>query len=245
MLTTDQPCGPGAPNLGTSISRLALENPVPLLFAVSRPRLPLAIAVVAAALLTVLLGAAPAGAHAVLTATAPERGATVAEQVDRVRLEFSEPVGFAQVQVTGPADDRVEEGTPVESGAVVEQPLAPVLEQGTYRVAFRVTSDDGHPVEGEFEFTYEGPVATDGTDDPPPASTDEPPPEDAGDGIVEEDDPVDAPEELPTEEAAHVDLGLPVLGVAVLALIAFAGAALFISRRRGGSAASTDDPRGE
>ena len=210
-------------------------------------RLPALAAVLVAALATLLAGAAPAAAHAVLTATQPERGATVADSLDAVQLEFSEPVSFAQVQVTGPQDTRVDDGTPVEGGTAVEQALAPVLEQGVYQVAFRVTSDDGHPVEGTFEFTYEGPVGTGGQDDAPAGASDDPPLEDtAGDAdVVEEEEVVDAPGALANEDARDVDLGMPVLIIGLLALVAFTGAALIASRRRRGRGEESHGAEGQ
>lgn len=198
-------------------------------------------AAVCAAVLLVA-GAPPASAHAVLIATQPERGTTVTEQLDAVSLQFSEAVSFAQVQVTGPDGERVEEGTPDEQGEAVSQPLGPVLEQGTYRVAFRVTSDDGHPVEGQFEFAYAGPVGTGGTDDPPSATEETPLPDGAEDPEVAADERGVEDAGLEGEAARDVDLGAPVLIVALLVLVGLAGGAALAVRRRGGSAGGQESP---
>lgn len=193
-----------------------------------------AAALVVAILAAAVLGAVPASAHAVLTATTPERGATVTEQLDVVTLQFSEAVAFPQVQITGPGGERVEEGLPVEGGQSVEQALPPVLEHGTYAVAFRVTSDDGHPVEGEFEFSYEGPVGTGDLDDPPAGDRAQPGTEEGGGEVEEEEAAADLPSGAGIEDTRDVDLGGPVLVVALLALLGFAGAAVLAVRRRGG-----------
>lgn len=186
-----------------------------------RRRLLAAATLLAAALAAVLLAATPAGAHAVLTGTTPERGATVTERLDVVVLEFSEGVAFPQVQVTGPDGRRVEEGLPVERGEAVEQPLPAVLEEGVYTVAFRVTSDDGHPVEGEFEFVYAGPEADD-----------QPPPGAAGTGETgDEGDEAAAAGEAAAASDASVNG--TVLVVVLLALLGFAGVAVVAVRRRG------------
>lgn len=171
------------------------------------------VVLLALALCGLVLLAAPVAAHAVLTGTQPERGATVTEQLDMVVLEFNEPVAFAQVQVAGPDGTRVEEGTPVERGETVQQALSSLLEPGAYTVAFRATSDDGHPIEDTFEFAYEGPVATGA----------------AGDGGDVDAGAADAD----PEEAGDVDLGAPVLVLAVFVLVGFAAAALWAVRRRG------------
>lgn len=197
-----------------------------------------AAALVVAVLAAAVFGALPASAHAVLTATTPERGATVTEQLDVVTLQFSEAVAFAQVQITGPDGERVEEGLPVEGGQSVEQALPPALENGMYTVAFRVTSDDGHPVEGDFEFSYEGPVGTGDAEDPPPGDRGQPGTEEGVGEVEDEGDTVDLSSGVGIEDTRDVDLGGPVLVVALLALLGFAGAAVLAVRRRG----RRDDP---
>lgn len=177
-----------------------------------------ALVVLLAAVAGTVLGAAPAAAHAVLTATQPERGATVTEPLDAVVLEFNEGVVFPQVQVSAPDGERVEEGLPVEAGQSVEQPLRALPEGGTYTVVFRVSSDDGHPVEGEFEFVYEGPVGGEDEGDPP---GDADPPDQ--DGQPAQDAPA---------EQDGVSLGGPALGVAVAVLVGFAGVAVLAARGR-------------
>lgn len=174
----------------------------------------------AAVLAGTVLVAAPAAAHAVLTDTRPERGATVTEQLDAVVLEFNEGVVFPQVQVTGPDGGRVEEGLPVERGQSVEQPLLALAAQGTYRVVFRVTSDDGHPVEGAFEFTYQGPIGDADADDP------------LADAESPEQDGRPEADGQPEEDADAVSLGGPALVVALLVLLGFAGAAVLATRGR-------------
>lgn len=204
------------------------------------------IAVLAALLAAATLGVSPAAAHAVLTGTQPERGATVTDTLEGVTLQFSEPVAFPQVQVTGPDDERVEEGLPLEGGDSVVQPLAPLSEHGMYRVVFRVTSDDGHPIEGETGFVYAGPIMT-GQTGTPPGDRGEPV---TGENEGTEDDrevPADRGEDVAPEEAGHEagGVGTPVLVVALLAVLAFAGAALLAVRRRAGGSPPGGPPSGE
>lgn len=104
----------------------------------------------------VLAPATTASAHDQLTGTDPEDGATV-EAPDTVELTFSGAIGDlgAQVAVTDADGRSVVEGPPQVAGTVVEQDLAEDLAAGDYAVVWRVTSQDGHPISGEFFFSVE------------------------------------------------------------------------------------------
>jgi copper transport protein len=114
-----------------------------------------------AALLTlgaVLLTAAPASAHAMLTGTEPVGGTAVAKSPERVVLRFSEtvqiPLGSIRV-FASPSGKQVETaaaGRVDGQGSAVGVKL-PDLEDGTYIVTWRVTSADAHPIHGAFTFT--------------------------------------------------------------------------------------------
>lgn len=108
-----------------------------------------------AALVTSVVSAAPASAHAALVKITPDANAQLATAPTEVVLEFDEPVSatFATVLVTTAAGVTVARGTPAVLGAKVTQALSPDLVSGGYRIAFRVLSDDGHPVSGESSFT--------------------------------------------------------------------------------------------
>ncbi|MFW6773373.1 copper resistance CopC family protein [Nocardioides sp. CPCC 205120] len=118
----------------------------------------------AAALLVLapLALAAPAQAHASLVSSTPEDGATLDGAPTEVALQFSGEVRApAYVVVTGPAGDVVD-GDPVIDGDTVTQPLGDGIEGG-YTIAYRVVSEDGHPISGQL--TYQvgtgGPAAQD------------------------------------------------------------------------------------
>ena len=103
----------------------------------------------------VLLGAAPAArAHDVLVGTSPADASIVAVVPAQVTLTFSEPalaVGTVVV-VTGP-DGPVQTGKAALAEKTIAQRLQPGSPAGRYRVAWRATSADGHPVSGTFSFT--------------------------------------------------------------------------------------------
>lgn len=194
-----------------------------------------------AVLVAVVLLAVPAAAHATMTGTSPEDGASVTEQLDTVVLEFSEPVGFAQVQMTGPDGEPVEGGAPVEQGSIVELPLPPELEPGVYTVEFRVTSDDGHPIAERFAFAYEGPVAeSEGRegDESAEVAGSSPDSQEAGDPQPARD----AQEARSPQQARDGGPGGLVLVGALVALVGFAAAAVFAARREAVKETDADEP---
>jgi methionine-rich copper-binding protein CopC len=108
-----------------------------------------------AALVSSVISAGPASAHAVLVKITPRADAQLTTAPKEVVLEFDEPVSttFATVVVTTAAGVTVARGKPTVLGSKVTQALTLGLASGGYRVAFRVVSDDGHPISGKSTFT--------------------------------------------------------------------------------------------
>ena len=104
--------------------------------------------------LSSIITAVAADAHAALKSVTPADGDTVATAPRTVTLEFNEPIGtsFATVTVTGP-DGSAGTGRPKVDGTTVSQALASDLPAGRYTVRFRVVSEDGHPVSDTSTFT--------------------------------------------------------------------------------------------
>jgi copper resistance protein C len=104
--------------------------------------------------LSSLIMATAAEAHAELLSINPKDGAALTQGPTQVVLTFSEPVStsFATVIVTGPSGS-VSSGKASVRGAVVTQALQSQLPGGAYRIAYRVVSDDGHPVSDTSTFT--------------------------------------------------------------------------------------------
>ena len=119
----------------------------------ARHRLRALLAAPALAVGLVVAAAAPASAHDELVATVPADGASVPAPRDVV-LRFSEPLlpEFNQVVLTGPDGRDVAADVEVD-GATVTGRLPTDLVAGAYRVAWRASSGDGHPVSGRFGFT--------------------------------------------------------------------------------------------
>ncbi len=103
-----------------------------------------------------LLSCAPALAHARLVQEEPADGATLAESPDRVELRFSEPVDaeFSPLEVHDSEGERVDEDNaridPADARILIVD--LEELSEGSYTVEWRVTSIDGHVVEGRYEF---------------------------------------------------------------------------------------------
>ncbi|MCC3766815.1 copper resistance protein CopC [Streptomyces sp. UNOC14_S4] len=129
-------------------------------------RLPALLGMLLAALLCALgPGAAPASAHAALTATDPADGSVVKAAPQRVTLTFSEGVLLSadSVRVLDPHGGRVDEGRPAHAdgkSATAAVGLRPGLGDGTYTVAWQAVSADSHPVAGAFTFSIGAPSKT-------------------------------------------------------------------------------------
>ena len=111
--------------------------------------------------LSSIIGAVSADAHAALKSVTPGDGDTVTTAPEVVTLEFNEPIStsFATVTVTGPSGE-AGNGRPEVDGTTVTQRLDADLPSGTYTVAFRVVSEDGHPESDTTTFTLEAATAS-------------------------------------------------------------------------------------
>lgn len=110
--------------------------------------------VVVLALLATLGFAGPAAAHATLVGSDPADGSTLPSAPTRVTLTFDDALeDFAPVvTVTGPDGNQYQSGDAVIDGVTVSTAVQPLPAAGTYTIAYRVVSDDGHPVQGELSF---------------------------------------------------------------------------------------------
>lgn len=116
-------------------------------------RAPALIALVLAFLGLGLATAGPASAHDRLTKSDPADGATVAAPEDVTLTYSAKLLGTgARVEVKAPDDSVASSGDPVVKDKMVTQQVD-ASAPGTYRVTWRVTSSDGHPISGTFSFT--------------------------------------------------------------------------------------------
>lgn len=109
------------------------------------------------ALLLLLIPTAIVRAHAELVTADPADGAVLDRAPPRVRLSFSEPIerDFFALEVYSQERIRVDRGDvriPTDNVAALEAGLADIT-PGTYTVAWRVLSIDGHVVRGVYAFS--------------------------------------------------------------------------------------------
>lgn len=105
-----------------------------------------------------LLGlAAPASAHDQLLSSVPADAETLTEAPSDLVLTFSADIAAigSEALVLAPDGSDVVAAPPVAQGTIVTVPLAAELASGTYQVTWRVTSSDGHPIDGTFTFTLD------------------------------------------------------------------------------------------
>ncbi|MGW7342968.1 copper resistance CopC/CopD family protein [Streptomyces sp. NPDC054854] len=123
------------------------------------------LALVVAVFALLLGGAGPASAHASLSGSDPADGVVLKTAPRQVTLTFTESVSFSDdsVRVLSPDNERAnprpaQHADGKDNTARVE--LSETLPQGTYTVAWRVVSADGHPISGAFVFSVGKPSGT-------------------------------------------------------------------------------------
>ena len=110
------------------------------------------------------LPASPSAAffHATLRSSSPAAGSTLDRAPDRIRLVFSEEIepslgSIRLIDPSGRTTRLAASGDPRDVSALVA-PTPAGLANGSYRVEWRIVSEDGHPMGGSFGFT----IATSG-----------------------------------------------------------------------------------
>jgi copper transport protein len=113
------------------------------------------------AALALVLGAPPAAAHATLISTDPQEGQVLQETPDVVTFTYDEHVTLTDdsIQVFDAAGEPVDSDASAED-EVVTAGLPDKLDDGTYVVAWRVVSADGHPISGSLTFSIGAPSET-------------------------------------------------------------------------------------
>lgn len=116
-----------------------------------------------------LAGAGTASAHAIRLSTDPAPDTSVGAGPARVSATFNEQLqtNFAAMTVVGPDGNLWSTGPAGIQGAVASVELRPLGPTGTYTVNYRVTSADGHVVNGAWSFELT--VAGTGSPGPPVA----------------------------------------------------------------------------
>ena len=159
-------------------------------------------------------------AHAELETSNPEANSVIGAAPEVISLTFGEnlmvldgEVAANQVQVEDTMKVRVDNGDYQVNGGVLTVSLKAGLPDDTYRVTYRVVSEDGHPIEGVFEFEVSA-AAQSGEVTP----------------MVISEAPEATLDEVPTEEAPADNSATIGWSVAIGAVVV--GAAMFFLFRR-------------
>ena len=105
----------------------------------------------------------PASAHTSLVSSLPESGAVLNEVPSEVRLKFNEDLLLVDTKNPNRIEvingiGQVVSGMTMVDGTEIYTPLDLSFEpSGEYTVKYRVVSADGHPIEGEYQFTVASP----------------------------------------------------------------------------------------
>jgi len=95
----------------------------------------------------------PAFAHASLVSAAPAPGETVPPALAEIRLTFDEPLTVGSTFVVYAGGFQVVSGiAPQVEGQTLRASLAAPLASGTYAVQWKAVTEDGHSVEGSYQF---------------------------------------------------------------------------------------------
>ena len=114
-------------------------------------------------LLVSLFIIAPASAHTSLVSSSPESGAVLNEVPSEVRIKFNEDLLLVddknpnRIEVVNGVGQVVSGMTMVEGAEIFSALDLSFEPSGEYLVKYRVVSGDGHPVEGEYQFTVASP----------------------------------------------------------------------------------------
>ena len=198
----------------------------------SRPARRIA-AVVALTVAAISLLAPPAAAHSALESSNPAQGEVLTELPGQVELTFNQQIApeFAAVALspgTGGTASALEvrvQGTRLI--ATVTDKTSATDAAGRWQLSYRVTSADGHPIEGSMDFEVQ-PPKTEPTETPTTGATDsstEDPADDSGVGASTPENP---------RESSRESFGDPwtsTLVLGTIALVVTVGTLVFLKRR--------------
>ena len=112
-----------------------------------------------AAGIVLLAPAAPAFAHNTLASSTPAEDSTLTTAPAQARLTFTDRLSsLVTVVVTDTDRKKVDAARPAVTGATATVRFTRPLANGTYTVAYRVVSNDGHTIQGAYGFRVTAPT---------------------------------------------------------------------------------------
>jgi methionine-rich copper-binding protein CopC len=112
------------------------------------------------ALSVLALSLPTAASHTKFVSSNPEAGSVITQWPDRISIEFDEDlinIGEEKanfIVVSNSVGDQVSNNDELIEANLITVSLSPNEVEGPVLVFYRVVSADGHPVEGEYAFTY-------------------------------------------------------------------------------------------
>ena len=218
----------------------------------------IALGSLAGAAMAVLVGLAPEQAHNSLVSANPAAEAVVTEQLGTFAITTSDvlldsgtdsPTTFLQVRGPDESDLYYGDGCATVDGASVTMPVQ-LGEPGVYTVFWGVVSTDGHPITGDYTFTWqptEGQELSEGLAEPPSCGAGAAPSETTAPPAAAPVAPTDAASTTPaagTDEEATSAADILWIGVALAVLVIGAVVVLVVVRarsRRDGPTGTTSD----
>ncbi|MFG1738716.1 copper resistance protein CopC [Micromonospora chalcea] len=177
-----------------------------------------------------LVPATPAAAHNSLQEATPARDARLTTAPTQVTLRFMQRLNpaFTTITLRDAAERPVPASAPAVNGATGTVTIEEPLGNGTYTVAYRVVSRDGHPVQGSYRFIVADPAAPPAAVPSPTADASAGTSAPAGTSAGTDASPASA------DASAGADDGLPVglLVGGATAAVAVAGVVALLLRRR-------------
>lgn len=218
------------------------------------------LALFGALLLALWMVPGPAHAHDTLISTDPEDGASLETSPEQITLTYSAEILDVSplVRITDEAGETVAEIVPAVEGPDAIVTFEEPLPAGSYEIAWRVVSSDGHPIEGTLSITVEqdsapaasdaGGAADDGTADD---GTAEDAVEDGAESEPEAEEPAETGDSA-AEEASDSSGSPTLLIVIAIVVVAALGVvlAMVFTRRPAkhtdgdGGAGDDADPKG-
>lgn len=133
------------------------------------------------AMVCLITGAGVAGAHSELLGSEPAADSQLSASPTQVTLSFNQTIdqNFAFLGVTSDDGRQWAMSEPMVNGQEASVGLVSALPPGRYTVAYRVVSQDGHPIQGTYVFALASGVATTTADPTPPSALAALPPDDA------------------------------------------------------------------
>ncbi|MEV6694424.1 copper resistance protein CopC [Micromonospora sp. NPDC051196] len=182
--------------------------------------------------------ASPAYAHNVLRKATPAQDAELTKAPKKITLDFLQKLNpsFTTITLSDADKQPVSTSEPEVEGTKAIVTIDSPLPNGVYTVAYRVVSNDGHPVQGSYKFTVADPTATaEPSPSPSPEATE---PTESPSPTAEQTSVAPASPAASDSSGGGAGTAALLTGAAVLAALAIGAVVVLLRRRRSGDSAA-------